>query len=214
MRPFALFFSLFLLAPEAEAKSSLAVACQQLVKNDKTLLPKCVSHGEFFELNSEFVSACTKFHDDVEIRMRCLKSGANMEILKLCQSAGWSLDGTLTCLRAYPTSDGMKACKALSEMEEEQIRCVRMGREKAQVDSCVALAASAEERLHCLQMDIPYFEANRCSKNYKDNTNRFHCLENYVAQRENEFRRDQAEVRGRVLASEPQRSEKPKTKIK
>lgn len=191
--------TLLLLPASAEA-SSLATACRALTNGDSTLTKKCVSHGEFFEVKASLVQGCTSFHGDVEIRMRCLKSGADTDILRLCQSAGWTLDGTLTCLRAYPTEPVIKSCKKLSPEEDEQIRCVRLGREAAQIDSCREMSFDPAARFQCLQMDVPVFEARRCTVSHKTVSKRMGCLENFVARREGEYLQDQRELK-RSLAS-------------
>lgn len=196
----SLFLFLFLGA-EAEA-GPLSRACSQMVKSNPAELKKCVSHAEFFELNAAFVQECTKFHSDVEVRMKCLKSGANLETLQICKSAKWSLDGTLTCLRSYPTEDLMKSCRKISSDEEQQIRCLRSGVDHSQVEACLSFSEKLEQRFLCMKMDVPTFEAKRCERISKDEKSRFSCLQDFVAMRERDYKLDQQEVRSRMLASE------------
>ncbi len=195
------FFLMMILTGSAEA-GPLSRACSQLVKSNPAELKKCVSHSEFFELNAAFVQECTKFHSDVEVRMKCLKSGANLDTLKICKSAGWTLDGTLTCLRSYPTEDLMKSCRKISSDEEQQIRCLRSGVDHTQVEACLSFSKNLDQRFQCMKMDVPTFEAKRCERIAKDEKSRFSCLQDFVAMRERDYKLDQQEVRSRMLASD------------
>ncbi len=180
----------------------LSRACATLVKSSPELLKKCVSHSEFFELTTAFIQECTSFHSDVDIRMKCLKSGANLDILKVCKAAKWSLDGTLTCMRSYPTQELMRSCKKISADEEQQIRCVRSGVDQSQVEACLHMSNDLEQRFRCMKMDIPSFEAKRCERISKNEAGRYSCLQDFVAMRERDYKMDQKEVRSRMLASE------------
>jgi hypothetical protein len=174
----------------AEAGGPLARACSDLVAQDRSLLKKCVSHSEFFELNSAFIQECTRFHKDVDIRMKFLKSGANLEILQICKGAKWSMNGTLTCLRSYPTDELMRSCKKISPSEEDQIRCVRAGVDHSQVESCLALSKDLEQRFRCMKMGVPSFEAKRCERIGKTENDKFSCLQEFVAMRERDYKLD------------------------
>lgn len=196
---------------EAHA-APLNTACSKMVNGEQTGLRKCVSHGESFELKSEFVDACTAFSPDLEIRWRCLKSGANLEILQLCKSSGWSQNGKLTCLRSYPSKEILAACKKFGRDEEEQIRCLRLGREPPQMVACMNIGSDQKSRFSCLQMDVPAMEAHSCNAKNSSTDGRLGCLENFVAAREGEYWNDQKELRGRSLASENPISEPVKLK--
>jgi hypothetical protein len=80
--------------------ATLRNACMEFSAGDREAAKKCIAHGESFELNGEFVSAVTKYSADPEIRMKVLKSGANFEILKICQATGWAQDHQITCMRS------------------------------------------------------------------------------------------------------------------
>jgi hypothetical protein len=201
-RTFLLLICLCLLPPPLAEARTLVAACRDLVNGDKKLTRNCVNHGEFFELKAAYVRACLEFHREVDVRMRCLKSGADLEILEICRNSGWSLNSTLSCLRSYPTRELMRACKRLSEKEEEQLRCVRIGRESKQVEACLELLREPVSRLECLRMDIPVTEAKRCQARAKGAKTRIGCLERVVAEREGEYRRDQRELRMRMPASD------------
>jgi hypothetical protein len=180
----------------------LSRSCATLVKSNPELLKKCVSHSEFFELTAGFIQECTNFHSDVEVRMKCLKSGANLEILKVCKAAKWSLDGTLTCLRSYPSEELVRSCKKISDEEEQQIRCVRSGVDHSQVEACLTMSKNLEQRFMCMKMDIPTLEANRCERISQNEAGRYSCLQDFMAMRERDYKMDQKEVRSRMLASE------------
>lgn len=211
------FLVLALLLPQLSFAASVVKQCRQLTNGDLELAKKCVNHSEFFELNGAFVSACTAFSEDVDLRFRCLKSGANLDILTICRQADWSLDATLSCLRSYPTPESMKACRAFSADEKEQIRCLRVGRESAQIEACTRLTKNPAQRFDCLQMDVPALEANRCGEK-RDTQSRMLCLQQYVADREGDFSTYQAELRKRAgergLASQPLAPAKPLKKKK
>jgi hypothetical protein len=202
MIQWGIFLAFFLFGTELAEAGPLARACSELVEADRPLLKKCVSHSEFFELNSAFINECTKFHKNIDIRMKCLKSGANLEILQVCKTAKWSIEGTLTCLRSYPTDELMRSCKKISSSEEDQIRCVRSGADHSQVESCLTFSNKMEQRFRCMKMDVPSFEAKRCERISNSENGRFSCLQDFIASRERDYREDQAEVRGRMLASE------------
>jgi len=196
-------FSLISLGGSTLAEgSSLAKACHKLKQGNGDLVRKCVHHAKYFELRADFIEACSAFSRDLDVRTRCLKSGANLEILEICKSSGWSLNGTLTCLRSYPTRESMAACKKFGINEEEQIRCLRLGREVPQVATCMEIGYDQASRFSCLQMDIPVFEARRCSRKSKNQESLAGCFEDVVAEREGEYWRDQNSLRGRSLASE------------
>lgn len=198
---------LLLLSTAPASAASVWENCQTLAKGHKGHTQTCANHVKFYEVVSATIDACTAFSEDVDVRLRCLKSGANSEIVSLCRGAGWSVDGTLTCMRSYPTKDTLRDCKRLGPNEEEQIRCVRIGRESAQILGCTEMMPDPASRLFCLQMDVPSFEARRCGVAHKRTRDRIECLEDYVARREGDYQQDQKELRTRTLASEPAKVE-------
>lgn len=202
VKHFFIFSFVFLSGATHAEGSPLTKACHRLTQGNGELTRKCAHHAEYFELRAAFVEACSAFNRDLDVRMKCLKSGANLEILEICQSSGWSLNGTLTCLRSYPTRESMGACKKFGANEEEQIRCLRLGREVPQVATCMEIGHDQASRFSCLQMDIPVFEARRCSRKNKSQEGLTSCFEDVVAEREGEYWRDQNALRGRGLASE------------
>jgi hypothetical protein len=195
---FLVLFISILLSPSAGAVS-LKEACRSFALADGTVEKKCIGHGQYFELHGDFVAACTDFSPDPDVRMRCLKSGANLETLRLCQSTGWELDNILSCMRSYPTPGVIAACKKISPDEAEQLRCVRVVREASQVAGCISFARSLENRIECLERDLPVQEAKFCARRNRDENGRMDCLHEYVARRDGIY----WEKPGRALASEP-----------
>jgi hypothetical protein len=177
--------------------ASLRNACLEFAAGDRQVARKCISHGESFELNGEFVSAVTKFSSDPEVRMKVLKSGANAEILRLCKATGWSLDHQLSCMRSYPTEEIMKACRKISGEEDEQLRCVRIGREPPQIVGCARFSRNIDHRFSCMEEDMPVQEARACARKNKSENARMDCLNEFVAKRDGTWEP------GRSLASEP-----------
>lgn len=180
--------------------ASLRNACMEFSAGDRDAAKKCIAHGESFELNGEFVTAVTKYSSVPEVRMKVLKSGANLEILKVCQATGWSLDHQITCMRSYPTEELIKACRKISGDEEEQLRCVRVGREPNQVLGCISFSDKLDTRFTCLENDMPVAETRFCSRNSKNEKARLACMEEFVAKRDGTWNA------GRALASEPVKS--------
>jgi hypothetical protein len=191
---------LLLQALSSAQAASLRNACLEFAAGDHQVARKCISHGESFELNGEFVSAVTKFSRDPEVRMKVLKSGANTEILALCKATGWSLDHQISCMRSYPTESIMKACRKISGDEEEQLRCVRIGREPQQVLGCAKFSRNVDNRFRCMEEDLPAQEARACAKRNKSEKARMACLDEFVAKRDGAWAPD------RSLASEPAKS--------
>jgi hypothetical protein len=195
------FLLLLLLCSVAEASSArnkIADACSELTNRDAVLTKNCVNHAELFELDSEFIRAVVGFHRSVDVRMMALKSGASVDTLKLCRSLGWNLDNTLSCLRAYPTPEIVKACKKVGAKEEDQLRCVREGRETAQIDACVAISPKVADRLSCLELDVPAMAIINCENKFHTFKERLRCMEKETAAKEDEYRRDQREMKDRV----------------
>lgn len=180
--------------------ATLRDACRSFAQGDKDALKKCISHGELFELNAEFVAAVSKYTADPDLRMKVLKSGANAESLRLCAATGWNADHQLSCMRSYPTEELIQSCRKLSQDEEDQLRCVRIGRESSQVESCRAFGRSISARFECLEGDLPAMEANRCARAHRTEQGRLGCLDRYVARRDGGAARVH-DARG--LASEP-----------
>lgn len=189
-----LLLQIFLSAQAATLRS----ACLEFSAGDREAAKKCIAHGESFELNGEFVSAATAFSKDPEVRMKVLKSGANLEALKLCQATGWSLDHQITCMRSYPTEELIKACRKMSNEEEEQLRCVRVGREPNQVLGCASLSEKLETRFTCLENDMPVAETRSCARKSKNEKARLACMEEFVAKRDGTW------SASRAIASEPE----------
>ena len=179
-----------------------ADACLALTNGDRVLARKCKSHLETFEQDYKFADACRTLHKDVDVRMRCLRSGANLDILEMCKSARWSLDGTLTCLRSYPSKDSIKICKQISKDEAEQLRCVRTGKESTQIQACMDLVEKKDQRFECLQKDVPIAEVRRCGKISKGGEAKIGCLESYMALMEDRAKSNRKELIDRQLASE------------
>ncbi len=193
-----LFFFLILLlcTPLAEA-SPLSLACQKLAA-DADNSKKCSEHATYFELNSHYVLTCASLHADTEARMRCLKSGADLETINLCKNLGWNIENTLTCLRTNPTQESIHSCRNFSKEENTQLRCLRLGREQAQVQACQSFSKFPEERFRCLEMDISAADTRTCRNHNPGVEARFLCLQGVVAEREREFRAVLAETQKRV----------------
>ena len=185
---------------EAARAHKIADACQALANGDRDLITKCVNHAELFELEATFIRTVVAFHNDVEVRMKALKSGANVDTIQLCKSLGWSLENTLSCLRAYPTPELLRGCKKLSKVEDEQLRCVRYGREVSQVNACETMSENSGDRFRCLELDVPALAAINCRNKSSAVTGRFHCLEQFVRARTEENERDSQQMRREALA--------------
>lgn len=191
----------------AAAPVSVSTACRQLSNGESALTRKCVSHSNYYELKAELVQGCTKLAADTDTRMKCLKSGADAEALRVCRIGKWTVPGTLTCLRAYPTEPLVKACQELSQDEDEQLRCVRLGREATQVEACLEIGFDSTTRLQCLQHDVPQFEARRCAVAEKSAAARMDCLEDFVAHREKDYRNEQGHLRRSIASEGPGKAE-------
>ncbi|MGZ3693308.1 MAG: hypothetical protein ACXWQO_03830 [Bdellovibrionota bacterium] len=201
MKPLVLLLLLLITLPvEANAGSKIADACGRLTARDPELTRNCVNHAELFEVDSEYIGAVVQFNPSVEIRMKALKSGANVETLNLCKSLGWSTDNTLSCLRSYPTPEIIKSCKKLSPKQEEQLRCIREGRESTQVDACTTQSDLVSERFTCLDLNVPTLATINCNNLHSTFTARMACMKKEVLAREEEFQRDQTAMRERVKA--------------
>lgn len=181
--------------------ASLRDACREFSFGEGAAMRKCMSHSESFELNGEFVSAVNSYSRDPEVRMKVLKSGANLETLKICRATGWSLDNQISCMRPYPTEEIMKACRKISGDEEEQLRCVRIGREPNQILGCAKFSRNIDHRFSCMEEDLPVVDARICAKKNKTEAGRMKCLQEFVAKRDGTW-----EPTGRALASEPAKS--------
>lgn len=180
--------------------ATLRSACMEFAAGNREAAKKCIAHGESFELNGEFVSAVAKYSADPDVRMKVLKSGANFEILKMCQATGWTQDHQITCMRSYPTEELIKACRKMSGEEEEQLRCVRVGREPNQVLGCISLSRELETRFTCLESDMPVAESRNCARSSKNEKARIACIDEYAAKRDGTWHE------GRAVASEPVKS--------
>jgi hypothetical protein len=187
-----------LLLPAQAANNSVNVACKRLCDTQSECVRKCVAHAELFELNSDFVNATADWSPDPEIRMKVLRTGANVEILALCKQTGWSLDNMLTCLRSYPTPEVIKSCKKLSTGQEEQVRCIRMGKTSAEIEACTLLAPSASQRLECLGKEVTAQETRECRRLGPDIQQRMQCLDRARKNVEAEAKEFQDEARHRV----------------
>jgi hypothetical protein len=173
-------------------------SCLALTNGDRELARKCFRHLTDFDLDYHYANACSKFSTNVENRMRCLRSGANLETFNICQQAKFSLDGTLTCLRSYPTPETMKRCKNISTQEDDQLRCIRTGRGPDQMQACVDFFRDKEEIFACLSLDLPAHETRRCGKKGKT----LDCMQHALAVHEGRANDEMKELRGRELASE------------
>lgn len=196
------FIFLFLsLAGEAESANRIADACALLTQNDHELTTKCINHAELFELDSGFIKAVAAFDRSIDIRMRALKSGANTDTLELCKKLRWTTENTLSCLRSYPTPELIKGCKKISSSEEDQLRCIRLGKEPAQVNACDSIASQVKEKFRCLEMDVPALATLNCRNKSDSEKIRQNCLQQLVHAREEEYRRDQNEMKREAKAS-------------
>lgn len=118
---------LLVLAPVgAEAAAALA-ACQRLAKQDPVGVDRCLTHVKTFETPGDIVEACANFGDSFDLRFRCLKSGADQEVFRLCSATDWRPDTKLSCLRANPRRESMQYCRRRGGPEEAQLECVRNG---------------------------------------------------------------------------------------
>jgi hypothetical protein len=196
----------FLASLAFAANNSVNEACKRLCETESECVRKCVGHAELFELRCEFISAAADWSPTIETRMKVLRSGANLEVLEICQKTGWSLENKLTCLRSYPTPEVLKACKKLSPRQEEQMRCLRMGKSEAEVNACIALVPGSDLALACLQKQVTAQETRECRRMGLDSKARMDCLEQAVREHEAESVAFEREVRRRV-AEEKKREE-------
>ncbi|RZA05406.1 MAG: hypothetical protein EOP11_12895 [Proteobacteria bacterium] len=167
----------------AEAAGSLEL-CRALGRNDPVAADRCATHVRFFETPPQVIEACTKFSDSLDLRFRCLKSGASLEVYQLCSATGWSMEVKISCLRAYPSKEILQACKRLGGDENRQLQCVRMGREAGQISGCTEMMPDAESRLQCMQANVPTFNARLCGVAHKKIRDRLECLEAYAEERD------------------------------
>lgn len=191
---------LLLLCSAAQAGSKIADACSELTNRDPALTKNCVNHAELFEVEAPFIRAVTQFHRSVEVRMKALKSGASVDTLNLCKSTGWNLDNTLSCLRAYPTPEVVRDCKKLSPKEDDQLKCVREGRDTSQINACLEISPLIPERISCLNLDVPAMATINCENKFHTFKERLRCMQQEIASKEDEYRRDQAEMHERAAA--------------
>lgn len=182
--------------------SQAAEACLKLTKNDKSLAKKCHAHLVNFELDHKFAEACTQIHNDVDVRMRCLRSGANLDTVKICKGAKWSLDGTLTCLRSYPSREIIAKCQSFLRTEEDQLRCVRSGRDGNQIQACLDYVQDKDQRFICLGMDLAKEDTGFCARKNPSAGSRMQCLERIAKEQERRVREYEGESRARALASD------------
>jgi hypothetical protein len=186
----AFFIFLFLLAsPAHAANNAVNLACKSLCASESECVRRCVGQAELFELNADFINAVTEWTKKPDDRMRALRSGANIEILQICKTTGWSLDNMMICLRSYPTPEVIKACKRLSALQEEQVRCVRMGKVDAEVDACSKLFPGSDRRLLCLEKNITAEDTNECRTLGGDSYEKASCLDRSEAVRMGEARK-------------------------
>lgn len=181
-------------------RNKIADACSRLTGRDPQLTKNCVNHAELFEVDSEYIRAVVEFHSSIEIRMKALKSGASIDTLKLCKSLNWSVDNTLSCMRSYPTPELVKECKKVSARQEDQLRCVREGRDTAQVHACNSISSTTSERFACLELNVPALATYNCRDKFSSFPERMQCMNAVVVAREEEYRRDQKEMKERELA--------------
>lgn len=196
-----LFFASLALA----ANRGVPEACKRLCDSESECVRKCVSQAELFELRSDFIDASTAWGKTAEVRMRVLRSGANIDTIALCKTTGWSEENKLTCLRSYPTPSMLKLCKKLSSREEEQVQCLRTGKTEAEVDACINLVPGTDLRLECLHKDTTALETRQCNRNGLDSRARMNCLQRWQMAHEEEAKAFEREVRQRV--AEEQRLE-------
>lgn len=201
--PLSLLLCLLALSLSAEAgtvRNKIADACSRLTARDAELTKNCVNHAELYELDSGYVNAVVNFHSTVEVRMKALKSGANVDTLNLCKALGWSIDNTLSCMRSYPTPEVIKACKKISPKEDEQLKCIREGRDAAQINACEGFGTKVAERFQCLELDVSALATINCRSKFQNHSSRIVCMKEDIARREEEYRRDQGEMKERELA--------------
>jgi hypothetical protein len=199
---FLLFLGLMLDPALTWAGVAVHDACRRLCENEAECLRRCISHSELFELNADFVNACTDYNPSVEVRMKVLRSGATRDLLPLCKDTGWGIDNVLICLRSYPTPEVLKACKKLSPKEEDQVRCLRSGNTNAQIEGCFKFGDSTKERLSCLDYHLDIAQPRRCREKASSAEGRLACMDQTKKEKERETREHLEETRKRVLADE------------
>jgi hypothetical protein len=196
-------FALGIGANASNATPSQIRLCSALAKGDGHVERSCRAHSVNFESPPQLIEACTKLDPNPDVRIRCLRSGANLEVFALCRSLNFNLSNTLTCLRSYPTSELLTACQKGGSGEEFLMACLRSGREPAQISACTQLFNQPSERAKCWVFNIPHLQASVCGRRNSSSA-RFDCLKEEVASQEYDARLDQRDLK-RSLASEPQR---------
>jgi hypothetical protein len=184
--------------PALAANNAVHDACKRLCETDGDCVHKCVGQAELFELRPDFVNAVADWTKNPEDRMRALRSGANLEILALCQQTGWSLDNKMICLRSYPTPQVIKNCKKLSPLQEEQVRCVRSGKTEAEIDACIRLVPGAGHRLDCIERRVSVEARHTCGEDGGDSFEKMGCLERAEKSAEAKARAQRLETRIRL----------------
>jgi len=200
MMIWALLQLFFLTTPSHASKAG--EACAKLTKNDKSLTKKCLHHLISFELDHLFADACTHMHSDVDVRMRCLRSGANLDTVTICRGAKWSLNGTLTCLRSYPSKEIIAKCQSFLRTEEDQLRCIRSGRDGSQIQACLDYVQDKDQRFICLGMDLAKEDTRFCARKNPTAGGRMDCLEKIASEQKRRVKEYEGEARTRALASD------------
>jgi hypothetical protein len=184
-------FLLFLFSlPAFAANNAVNDACRRLCAADTDCVHKCVSQAELFELKPDFINAVTDWTKKPDDRMRALRSGADVLILELCKSTGWSLENMMICLRSYPTPEVIRNCKRLSPLQEEQVHCVRLGKTEAQIDECNQLVPGSGHRIACLERRVTAPDTRNCRDLGGDSFERMQCLEKAELSRAEKSRHD------------------------
>ncbi|MGZ3653328.1 MAG: hypothetical protein ACXVB9_12840 [Bdellovibrionota bacterium] len=198
MKRAIIILSLLFTSPTQAGNNAVNESCKSLCNSESDCVRRCVGQAELFELKSDFINAVTEWTKNPDDRMRALRSGANHEILQLCQSTGWSLDNKMICLRSYPTPDVIKSCKKLSPLQEEQVRCVRMGKTEAEVDACNRLVPGSDRRLECLERNVSAQDSINCRNLGGDTFEKMSCLRNAEGIRMGEARKMELDDRIRA----------------
>jgi hypothetical protein len=186
---------LFASAPALAGNNAVNDACKRLCNAESDCVHRCVAQAELFELRSDFINAITDFTKGVDDRMRALRSGADLTILSLCKTTGWSLDNMMICLRSYPTPEVIKNCKRLSPRQEEQVECVRLGKSEAEIDACIRLVPGSDRRLQCLGLRVTANETANCGEAGGDSYERMKCLERNASENADKIRRRELDMR-------------------
>lgn len=151
--------------------SHTQLACQQLVDN--------------YDLSSLVVRNCTKFTDDNELNLRCLRTGADQESFDACFSLKMNPENTLSCLLHSPKKSVASACAGFASSEDGRADCIRYGRELSQMNGCKRLFATEAGRLDCLEDNLSSDEMKGCDRENSED-GRLHCLQLLVDARESE----------------------------